>query len=122
MKGIAGKRIVFGMCLAIMIGCLTFEGFVLAAEGFPYYEHLTLIVRVLGLVWVLTVASCFVYYRRPIFAIIGGGGIFIINSISLWRSDAETHQLDWFLYMHSVELLFLVAACLGPFTKGARRV
>ncbi len=108
-------------CLVIMAACLAFEGILLAAEGFPFYEHLSLLTRVLGFAWILTVISCFFYDRRPVLPLLGGVAILLVNSIDLWKSDPETHYLDWFLYMHFFELLFLVATCVGAFSNWRSR-
>jgi hypothetical protein len=116
-----GGQTILVICLAVMVICLAFEGVILAFEGFPYYEHLSPLVYILGLVWALTVGSCFVFRRWPFLSVAGGGTILLINGISLWRSDPETHQSDWFLYMHSVELLFLAASCVGAFSKWRSR-
>jgi len=100
------------ICLAVMAICLAFEGFVLAFSDFSA-QHISPLTRVLGVIWILTVVSCFAFFRWPILSIVGQGTTFLINGISLWRSDPDSHFLDWFLYVHSVELLFLAAACVG---------
>jgi len=115
------NHIVFVVCWVLMAACLAFEGFILAFEGFPYYEHLLPLTLVVGIAWTLTALSCFFYRRSPILSVVGGGTILLVNSISLWRSEPETHELDWFLYMHSVELLFIVVSCTGAFIKSRFR-
>jgi hypothetical protein len=96
-----------------MVVCLAFEGMILAIQGFPFYEHVPRLTFILGLMWPVTVTSCFVFRRWPVFAIAGGVAILVTNSVALWTRDPSTHQFTWFLYMHSVELLFLIAACAG---------
>jgi hypothetical protein len=109
------SQFVFAVCWVLMAACLAFEGLILAFEGFPYYEHLSTLIRILGFVWILTVISCFFYRRRTVLSIVGGGAIFLINSLDLWHRDPETHYLVWFLYTHSVELLFIAVSCTGAF-------
>ena len=109
------NHIILVVCWVLMAACLIFEGMILAFEGFPYYEHLPPLTRFLGFVWILTGLSCILYRRWPIFSVVGGGTILLVNSISMWQRDPETHFLEWFLYTHSIELLFLVASCTGTF-------
>jgi len=95
-----------------MLFCLSLEGFFLVAAGFPYYEHMLPGIVVLRIAWVLTVVSCFFYSQRPILVMVWGGMMLLINSLRLRQSEPPPHALDWIL-LHSPELLFLVAACIG---------
>jgi hypothetical protein len=108
-----GKQIIVTICKLVMISCLVLEGVVLVGSGFPYYVHMLPSILVLGLTWLLTIVFCFFYSKRPILVILAQGMTFFINSLRLWRVDQSTHDLDWFLYMQSPELLFLLAACIG---------
>ena len=116
-----GKQIIVTICKVVMTLCLALEGVVLAGSGFPYYVHMFPGILVLGLTWLLTIVSCFFYSTKPILVILAQGMTFLINSLRLWRVDPSTHDLDWFLYMHSPELLFLLAACIGLLTNRITR-
>jgi hypothetical protein len=101
-----------------MIFCLSLQGLFLAAAGFPFMleglrrDHMLLGILVLGIAWVVTVVSCFFYSKRPILVMLCGGMLLLINSLRLRQSEPTPHALDWIL-LHSPELLFLVAACIG---------
>jgi hypothetical protein len=116
-----GKQIIVTICKVVMTLCLALEGVVLAGSGFPYYVHMFPGILVLGLTWLLTIVCCFFYFKNPILVILAQGMTFLINSLRLWRVDPSTHDLDWFLYMHSPELLFLLAACIGALTNRITR-
>ena len=116
-----GKQTIVTICKLVMIFCLVLEGVVLVGSGFPYYVHMLPGILVLGLTWLLTIVSCFFYSTKPILVILAQGMTFLINSLRLWRVDPSTHDLDWFLYMHSPELLFLLAGCIGLLTNRITR-
>jgi len=116
-----GKQTIVTICKLVMIFCLVLEGVVLVGSGFPYYVHMLPGILVLGLTWLLTIVSCFFYSTKPILVILAQGMTFLINSLRLWRVDPSTHDLDWFLYMHSPELLFLLAGCMGLLTNRITR-
>src|ERR1035438_4539295 len=58
-------------------------------EGFPYYEHLELLTRILGFVWILTGLSCYFYLRWPVLPVVGGATILLVNSIDLWHTAIQ---------------------------------
>jgi hypothetical protein len=127
-----GKETIVTGCKLLMIFCLSLEGVFLLTAGFPYFvleigaegwrrDHMLPGILVLGIVWVLTVVSCFFYSKRPILVMLGGGMILLINSFRLRQFEPSPYALDWIL-LHSPELLFLVAACIGAlFNRMAQR-
>ncbi len=102
------------VALFVMTPIVLFEGFVLAMSGVTAfgiwaglapYEHLAW--------WVLFFATA-VYLYRPIFAVIIGWLFFLIFAyIGLRTDDEQRLAASWFLYQHSLELIYIVASNVG---------
>jgi hypothetical protein len=66
--------------------------------------------------WVLLVASSFLYFKKPIVTIVAGFITFVCFSVLL-EKFSDDHTFVWFLYRHSLLLLFIAAAQLGVLCK-----
>ncbi|MGP8174194.1 MAG: hypothetical protein ACLP7O_06555, partial [Terracidiphilus sp.] len=69
-----------------------------------------------------TCVALFFFKERPVFALALGWLLFAVNASDMWFHSSEEKSLAWFLYQHSLELLFLAVAHVGYlFVLRARR-
>jgi hypothetical protein len=64
--------------------------------------------------WLLLVLSVFVYLYKPVVTMAVAWLVFAVLAMSLEHFTDE-HTLEWFLYRHSLILLFIVASHVGFF-------
>jgi len=107
--------------VVLMSICLGAEGVILLFSGVPF-RGTPLLLDVVGIIWVLTCFSVFIFKRRPIFALAFGWLLFLVNASDMWFNSTEEKSLAWFLYQHCLELAFIAASGVGYiFIARARR-
>ena len=100
--------------MLVMAVCLALEGVFVAFTGFPF-PGLPLEVYLVGVVWLGTCASAVYYPKRPLLALTSGWIMLIATSVMFRNDPTESHSAGWYLYRHSVELLFIAASNFGYF-------
>jgi hypothetical protein len=106
--------------MVVMILCLGIEGLIVLFSGFPF-PGLPVDVYLVGVVWLGICFSTFHYPKRPIFTLMLGWIMLVMTSFIFRNDPTESHSAGWFLYRHSVELLFIAASNLGYFAVPRNR-
>jgi hypothetical protein len=97
----------FGLMVIGLLGegvILMFAGFL--APGAPVH------VQIGGAVWLAACTSLFVYLKWPLVTITASWTL-LLASTAMWFSSSPEKTTVMFLYDHSLELVFLVAAHVG---------
>jgi hypothetical protein len=110
------QQIIFWSCAGIMVFCLLAEAILLYAQDGVTPDPLPWAFTISDWVWSLLAVSYFFYFKKPIVTIAVSWITLLVFSISLERFSGE-HSLIWFLYRHSILLLFIAAAHLGVFLR-----
>ena len=105
-------KIVFWLCVTIMALALGVQGFILYLRDFVTPNPLPLEFMISDWIWLLLVISFLLYFKKPIATIVAGCLAFIVWSVLL-EKFADDHTVVWFLYRHSLLLLFIAAAQVG---------
>jgi hypothetical protein len=102
------------ICMIVMVLCLGCEGAILFFSGFPFLGA-QVHIDAIGIVWVGGCISIFAFAKRPISPTIAGWALFLTSAILQWFYSNEEKSVVWFLYQHSLELIFVAAAHVAYF-------
>jgi hypothetical protein len=97
-------------CLWVMGICLAVQGFILLFSGWwlpevPFSVHLT------GIIWLASAIAMVFIEKYPAIPVALGITMFVLQTVLLQRSAMEkADSVGFFLYQHSTELLYLIAA------------
>jgi hypothetical protein len=100
------------VCMFLMAICLAAEGVVLLLSGFPLPGQSPMLYAV-GTLWVSTSLSMFKFLRHPLATTAFGCLLFAVNACDLWFHSSEEKSVPWFLYQHSLEIVFIGLSCIG---------
>jgi hypothetical protein len=106
----------FWLCAGIMAIALGAQGFILYVRDFVTPNPLPLEFAISDWIWLLLVGSFVVYFKKPIVTVVTGCIALVALSLLLDKF-ADDHSVIWFLYRHSLILVFVVAAQLGSLFK-----
>jgi hypothetical protein len=106
------RRIGIFVCSTIMLICIIVQGLYFYARDGVTPDPLPLAFIVSDWVWLLLALSFFFYFKKPMVTITVGWLVFAVFAVFLERFSDE-HSLAWFLYRHSLMLLFLGASHVG---------
>ena len=87
------------------------EGLLLLFSGW-WLPEVPMMTHVIGLLWCANAIATWFAYRKPALALISGLLLFIGNAVNLQSQTRDGFSLSYFLYMHSTELLYVIAAAL----------
>ena len=107
------------ICTVVMAACLGTEGVILVFSGFPL-PGAPLHIYAVGIVWACACVSLLISAKRPVFTLVAGWALFLVSATLMWLYSSEEKSVLWFLYQHSLELIFLIVAHAGYLLRLSR--
>jgi hypothetical protein len=105
------RSISLALSFGLMVIGLLGEGVILMFAGFLLPGG-PVRVQIGGAVWLAACTSLFLYLKWPLVTI-AASWILLLVSAAMWFSSSPEKTIVMFLYDHSLELVFLVAAHVG---------